>query len=275
MSPLDRWPVASYVTITYAFSWLAWGASSLPDSQISSFVLVILGGFGPMIGALTMVHHHGEEAIGSWLRSQLHFRGPVRWYAVAFVIPLIYPIALTAYLVATGVPIESSVLPARIPMFLASLGFVFLLGGGQEEFGWRGYMLPRLLERWSAGRASLVLGVVWACWHLPLYVIPGQLYASKPFLSYLPLVVALTFVFTWLHDAANHRLPVVMLLHAGVNSTGALVPVRPEHLSGFSNSHTASLVMLVATLAVLAAIRLQSGTWLPGTRHRDRGTGVL
>lgn len=120
-----------------------------------------------------------------------------------------------------------------------------------------------------------MLGVVWACWHLPLYVIPGQLYANRPFLSYLPLVVALTFVFTWLHDASDRRLPVVMLLHAGVNSTGALVPVRPELVGSFQTGHVASLVMLATTLVVLAALRLQADTWLPRTGQPDRGTRGL
>lgn len=272
MPSLDRWPVASYVALTFAFSWTAWGASALFESQLGVFALLIAGGFGPTVGAMTMVHRAHDQSVRAWLRDLLRVRGPARWYALAVLIPLLFPVVLTAYLAATGVPLEPSVLPDRLSVYLGSLVFVFFLGGGQEEFGWRGYMLPRLLDRWSAIRANLVLGVVWACWHLPLYVVPGQLYSDKPFSSYLLLVVALTFVFTWLYDASNGRLPVVMLLHAGVNSTGALVPVRPQFLDSFGSSHTATLVMLGATLLVVLALRVQSGRWRPQTSGSDRGT---
>lgn len=275
MSPLDDRPVASFVVITLAFSWSAWGLSSLLDSPLAAFALVVVGGFGPMMGAITMVSATGEPSVRSWLRAQLRVRGPLRWYLLALAIPPLYPLAITGYLAATGVPLDPSMLPRRVPAYLASLVFVFVLGGGQEEFGWRGYMLPRLLDRMNTVRASLLLGVVWACWHLPLYVIPGQLYANRPFLSYLPLVVALTFVFTWLHGAADRRLPVVMLLHAGVNSTGALVPVRPELLGSFKTSHVASLVMLATTLLVLAALRRRADAWAPEPGEWGRGTRGL
>lgn len=275
MSPLDDYPLGSYLVITFAFSWTAWSIGGTVESQSLALLTVIIGGFGPMVGALTMVRNEGEVALRTWLRRQLRFRGPGRWYVLALVIPLLYPVAMTAYFAATGASLTPSALLDRVPVYLGSLVFVFVLGGGQEEFGWRAYLQPRLLDRWDAVRTSLAIGVVWACWHLPLYAIPGHIYADRPFSSYILLVVAFAFVFTWLHEAADRRLPVVMLLHAGVNSTGALVPVRRALLPEVQTSHTLTLVMLATTLLILVALRVQSGGWRPNTGQPDRGAGGL
>jgi membrane protease YdiL (CAAX protease family) len=62
--------------------------------------------------------------------------------------------------------------PAGTPslaVFIAAFGSILLWGGGMEEMGWRGFALPRLQKRYSPLIASLLIAVVWALWHLPLY----------------------------------------------------------------------------------------------------------
>lgn len=92
---------------------------------------------------------------------------------------LLFGAASVVYL-ALGNAIEPSEIIQRIPIYSLSLifvlnvGFVFLLGGRQEEIGWRGFALPRLLDRFDAVTASLVIGAVWAVWHLPLLVMEGS-----------------------------------------------------------------------------------------------------
>jgi membrane protease YdiL (CAAX protease family) len=63
--------------------------------------------------------------------------------------------------------------PAQSCSFPPGLVAALFIGSLQEELGWRGYALPRLLSRWGGVRASLVLGAAWACWHIPLYGLDG------------------------------------------------------------------------------------------------------
>jgi len=68
--------------------------------------------------------------------------------------------------------------PSIIPFAFV---YIFLLGGPlQEEFGWRGYALEVLQQRWSALASSAVLGAVWAAWHLPLFSSRGQSSLRNP-----------------------------------------------------------------------------------------------
>ena len=66
-----------------------------------------------------------------------------------------------------------------------------------EEIGWRGFALPRLLEKYSALSASLILGSVWAIWHLPLILV-GDFTAYGAF---MPVIAAI--VFTWVSRTAG------------------------------------------------------------------------
>ena len=85
-------------------------------------------------------------------------------------VPLVVFAATSVAYIALGNPIEPSAVLQQVPIyalplvFALSMVFVFLLGGGQEELGWRGFALPRLLNRFDAVIASLVLGAVWAVW---------------------------------------------------------------------------------------------------------------
>jgi hypothetical protein len=68
-----------------------------------------------------------------------------------------------------------------------------------EEIAWRGYALPRLAGRFGLARASLALGVIWACWHLPLFIIPATDKSGQSFLVYLLQVTALSVAMAWLY----------------------------------------------------------------------------
>ncbi|MCK5152289.1 MAG: CPBP family intramembrane metalloprotease, partial [Candidatus Thorarchaeota archaeon] len=86
-----------------------------------------------------------------------------------------------------------------------------------EEAGWRGFALPKLQERYSALTSSLILGVIWACWHLPLYLIETRM----PFYIYLPLVTVLTILFTWLYNNTKGSLIIAVLAHFCFNFTAS------------------------------------------------------
>jgi membrane protease YdiL (CAAX protease family) len=100
-----------------------------------------------------------------------------------------------------------------------------------EELGWRGYALDRLQLKWSALSASLILGVVWALWHLPLFFVEGSYqhdsvgFATMSFWLFMTGIVALSFAFTWIYNNTERSILGIIVLHGWVNFTAEIIVV--------------------------------------------------
>jgi membrane protease YdiL (CAAX protease family) len=92
-----------------------------------------------------------------------------------------------------------------------------------EEVGWRGYALPLMTKRLGLARASIVLGVIWAAWHLPFFFIPRSDNAGQSFPVYLLAVTALSVAMAWLYWRTNGSLLLTMLMHSAINNTASIV----------------------------------------------------
>jgi hypothetical protein len=90
-------------------------------------------------------------------------------------------------------------------VFLPYLLLMILLGGGQEELGWRGYILDPLEERLGPWLGNLVLGVVWAVWHAPLVLIPGTSQRFVPFVGFALVLIGYSYFFAAIRAAAGKR----------------------------------------------------------------------
>lgn len=155
-----RFSLGWSLAITFAFTWslLPVAANSIPVSLVALC--------GPAVAALfvtTFLEPGDRLAFGSRLTN---WRLPVRWYLALF---LPWPVTL----LRSG--LESLWSGGRVELMPMSLlgAVVFVLVTG-EEIGWRGFILPRLLPRFGAWRASVIVGFVWVFWHLPLFDIRGM-----------------------------------------------------------------------------------------------------
>ncbi|MFC4358003.1 type II CAAX prenyl endopeptidase Rce1 family protein [Halobium salinum] len=255
-APSADWrAVASFVALTFAFSWAVWlvGYRVVGDGPATTLALFV-GAFGPAVGAVARLRLEGRS-VRSWARRRLRFRVPARWYLVAVAVPLVIAAVHTVAFVARGVPLDPSALVARLPLIAVGIVVTALVGGGQEEFGWRGYLLPRLQSAVGPLAASLVVGVVWALWHLPLFVLPGAYNWGSPFALYVPVVVCLAVVFTWLCNRVGGALPVLILLHAVVNNAATVTPVPRTAFAGVTPTveyATQAVGALLVVLVVLA-----------------------
>lgn len=92
-----------------------------------------------------------------------------------------------------------------------------------EEIGWRGYALPRLDEHIGLRRASLLLGVIWAVWHLPFFYVPGIDMYGQSFPVFTLSVVAISVAMAWLYARTNQSLLLTMLMHSTINQTASIV----------------------------------------------------
>lgn len=185
-------------------------------------VLVTLGAYAPGIIALALAwREQGAAGVHRAIEPALRWRVALRWYAFAVLaMAAVKLLAAAALRVATGGwPRFGSDPPLLIP-FAIAWSTPFQAG---EELGWRGYALPRMAERFGLRRASVLLGLVWAAWHLPLFFVPGADTDQQSFASFLVGVVALSVIMAWLY-ARTGSLLLVMLFHAAVNNSKDLVP---------------------------------------------------
>ena len=225
-----RLGIAAYFLLTYLVSWTLWvvaisiaGTSGSPDSGIISGPVFLLGVFAPALLAIAFAARAGGRPAVRLLVAQI-FRSSVgvRWYV--FAAGYMVSIKLTAavlYRLAGGAWPGFGPEPLSI-MALATLISTPVQAG--EEIGWRGYALPRLAERFGFGTASVVVGALWACWHLPIFFIPGADKYGQSFALYVLSVVAISVAMGWLYWRTGGSLFLTMLMHAAINNTKDIVP---------------------------------------------------
>ena len=257
---LDDHPLATYATLTYAISWTFWGLwTGLPGlGDLARTALFVAGGFGPFLAALVVMRASGRP-IRPWLRRIFRVRVRGTFYLVALALPVAGVIvagAVHAGLFGATIALDEIESPLAYPIFLA---FVLLFAGGQEEPGWRGYLLPRLQESYSALTAAVAIGLVWAAWHLPLFVIPGTIQSDMSFALYVPNVVALSVILTWLTNGVGGSVVPAMVLHAGTNAIANYYPA-----GGPDAVVTPTGYGLVTVVLILVAIAL---VWRYGPRE--------
>ena len=205
MSVVRRYPLIVFFVLAYVFSWWTWPlyAFGLSPSPIIAF--------GPFLAAiLVLALTTGKGGVVTLLRRMVRWRVRPVWYAVALLLPVAISGGAALLNVVLGAsapsPAELGAWSGLVPTFFLLL-LVPGIGGAWEEPGWRGYALPKLQGGHSALLASLILGVVWAFWHLPLMVI-GQIHLSDPV-----YIVAWTVVFTWVFNNTNGSVLIAMLMH--------------------------------------------------------------
>lgn len=166
--------------------------------------------------------------------SHLHH---LRWYAIAI---LAYPFLLASGLLlsaALGQTLEVTLPAQEWPLFLwrilTSFTYIFLFGGPLgEEPGWRGFALPHLQQRFSPLSASLLIGIIWGVWHIPMHL--NGFYPSAG-LQNLPLELGVrllsttlvSFLYTWIYNQTSGNLLVCTLLHASFNTASAWMDSTP------------------------------------------------
>lgn len=219
----------TFFLLTFALTWTAWVAPSAwtspPDAGVFALggPVFLLGVCAPAIVAvgLTAVAE-GRTGVTRLLSRVGRWRVSLGLYAFA-----IFYMAATKLVAAVAVRMATGAWPAfgDTPLLLM-LGGILVSTWTQagEELGWRGFALPRLAARLGLGPASVLLGVIWALWHLPLFYLAGSGSDGQSFPIYLLHVVALSVAMAWLYWQSDGSLLLVMVMHASVNNTTGIVP---------------------------------------------------
>jgi hypothetical protein len=223
--------------LTFMISWVFWSLPiaeemGLLSNPLSPTLTRLLGAFGPSAAALALAAADGRRALAHLLGRFRTWRVKLRWYAVALLLPAALSLTVTGISILFGRPVpDFSNPPVRelypLPPEAAELGLgiLFLIVLFQtlllssplgEEIGWRGYALPRLQADRSALRASIILGVLWGVWHLPLFLVPDDPLQNATLSAFFVGIVASSVLFTWVFNNTDGSLLLVLLFHASL-----------------------------------------------------------
>ena len=213
-------------------------------------------------------------AFGRLLSGLFEWQAATKWYL--FAIGYMAAIKLT-------VALTYRVMTASWPRFGNEAWFVILFAipfstpiQAGEEIGWRGYALPRLAARFGFARASLILGVIWEFWHLPLFFIPGLGNYGQSFPIFVLGGIALSVAMAWLYSHTSGSLLLAMLMHSAVNQTIGIVPSSVANATNpfaFGSSLVGWLADLVLWIpAVYFLIRMPHVEWSDAQRESASGS---
>ena len=269
---LARHPLVSFFGLAYAFSWVVWapwvlgedGAGLLPikPSDAGSGLLnaaAILA--GPTLSAFIMTAAtEGRAGVRRLLGRYVLWRVGIRWDAFALLgVP---PIMVLGTMVVSGDLPHLGKLggPSYGLNYLAFFVLVFVLGGPLlEEPGWRGFALPRLERLHGPLVGTIVLGVLWALWHLPEFLVPSWAASSGgggilDIVLFVVIAVAFAVVITWVFNNTQASLLLAMLVHASIDAFGSpLGKIFPAPAA------SSSLPMLVGFGALAVVLTIFTG----------------
>jgi membrane protease YdiL (CAAX protease family) len=192
-------------------------------------VFFFLGGLGPMGAAFIVSWQLGTTR--TWLGRILRWRVSPWFYAFAVLFPVALYAATNVVALLFGEPPDTSLLDGIVPSYLGTWGAVLFLGG-LEEPGWRGFALPQLQHRYSPVRATLVLGVMWGLWHLPIQPLA------------IVMTVPMAFFYTWLFNRTQSAL-LCIVLHA------SMTPAQ-DHVRLVADTPTLELAVVLVMVAAAA-----------------------
>ena len=231
---MKRQPLVIFFIAAFALPWFVWGTSIAQNAGLISWHIPESLAFWlglPIATYGTAALTGGWPAVKDLLLRLIRVKVNWLWYIVAIGLPIV----MGAVLVGLGTLIGT---PAGVGVLVPAGGLAgaLLLNTWEwlitEETAWRGYALPRMQRQLNPLTASLVLGVVWGVWHLPLFFIPDSFQSRIPFLGFLLSTVATSVIIGWIFNHARGSVLIVALFHGftdvmiaftGVMTSGALL----------------------------------------------------
>ncbi|MBS7638248.1 CPBP family intramembrane metalloprotease [Candidatus Bathyarchaeota archaeon] len=249
-----------FFLVAFIFSWLFWVPQALVSLgllSIPSFFVDFLfspfnpAAFGPSISAFFLTYlYMGRRGVVNLLKRGVDHNFSKKWYIpIFFLFPIITGGALLLVILGGEALPELSVLSNPL---LVPIGFVyiFFLGGPfQEEWGWRGYALDRLQARYNSLLSSLMLGVIWGVWHLPLFFISGTIQSQTPIWGFMILIICGAILFTWIYNNTGGSILAAMLFHTMNNLSFFIFPTLETKLGGLY-----LLILNIATTSIVTIV---------------------
>jgi membrane protease YdiL (CAAX protease family) len=259
-----RNPVVLFVILAYLL--LSFPVLLLRFINLPSGPLLVYGSWVPNIAAFLVLGLvlREEGGIKRLLSGWGMWRVGARWYLVAASPLLIAFLTAGVWIVLGGKPT-----PPRQPLGMLLLGSVvtsLVTGALGEELGWRGFLLPRLQQKHNALTSSLIVGVIWALWHLPLWLLPGYPWETLPFWAFALGAISQSVLHTFVLNNTGGSLLMASIIHfaanLGMNVVGILgLVTSPQELW---------VIMSILTALLAGAI---VAVWGPSRLSRSQAMG--
>jgi membrane protease YdiL (CAAX protease family) len=255
-----------FVLVAFAFTWFFWLLAIFEARGLISSLPVpalFVGAFGPMVASVAITAQEGGRAGLRLLLSRVtRWRVAPVWYAVAILGPIALTLAtMVLNVVFGGRPPELSAIVGTLPTVVVLSLYMLVQVGIGEEVGWRGYALPKLQSGYSALVSSVILGVLWALWHLPVFFNPDTSYGNTPFWAFLIFLIPFAILYTWVLNGTGGSVLMVMVLHAVTNaSVGTLLSTIPEAAIAFSNTDVYLVQAALLWVAAIAVVLVYGAT---------------
>lgn len=263
---LRRYDPLVFFLMTLALTWVVW----IPRAM--GFPVGVVGRLWTWIPAITALGCaallYGRAGVRDLGRRLVRWRVRWWWYPVVLVGPLVFSLIAAGIAMLLGQP-WPAVRPVALTLSVPALALTFLIlmisDGLGEELGWRGYLLPRLLSRYRAVPASLILGLGWWLWHLPLVWTTGAAIEDQPLWLLLADLLAKSLIFTYVFLGTQGSVLFAIMLHASTNLFVVSPAVGPD------GDMTLPLVALVLKVVLAAALFVH----LPRSLSEARNSGSV
>lgn len=194
--------LTKYILLTFSISWTLWiGLALLANYELIEYgqtpfmIIHMLGALSPFISAIIIKRadkHSFKRFIGEIFKVRVH----VLWYLGIIVLPLI--ISGTSWLINLAVLGNVDAFLTK-PIYTAfALLPIMIIGGGLEELGWRGVILPEILKKKGPLSTALIVGIIWGIWHTPLFYINNMPY-DIVFITFVLRLIAMSLLLTVLY----------------------------------------------------------------------------
>jgi len=236
--------IKKFIGLTFLISWISWGLLvffsqlNILDYGTPIFMIIyVLGGIAPALcGVFIKKHNSNKEEYKAYLKNIINPKHHILWYVFIVISILINYIVKT--MVTNGI---GSVILIK-PFYIAIISLpIMIVGGGLEEIGWRGFLQPRLEERFTPLLSTLSVGVIWSLWHLPLWFIVGTNQTNMNYFSFFISALSLSFLFAVVYEGTN-SIFMCILIHAFFNSC--------LEIFGWNNNLIANVTVLLINVLI-------------------------
>jgi membrane protease YdiL (CAAX protease family) len=248
---LAKFQFIIFLTLTFLLSWIPWYTGGQGFNA-----------WGPSLGGLIVVAVvEGREGLAEMLRRLFRWKVPIKWWLAALAIPLISTFIAIGIHVLTGG--ESPSLrfwreeAVQAPILIVILLSPFGGAGGEEPFGWRGYAQSKLQNQSGPIWASVVIGIVWALWHLPEFFNPTstQYAAGIGFIVPMTVVwIAASVIMTWLYNMTGGSVLVSGVFFHLVLDFSSTTLLADYTMSGMTEGIAPLDLRLLTTFIIVVAI---------------------
>ncbi len=254
---MKKHPVVWFYILAFSISWLGMGSAALGSYGIAPFdspyflILSIFYAIGPALAAVIVLRvTRGKAGVRDLDKGLIQWRVSLVWYILAILGSGALLIVAQVITKLLGLTVTIAMPQRELSFYVIFSYAISFLANTCEEIGWRGFALPRLQKQYSALLATLIVGVLWGLWHLPLLFMVGNPMSEYPFFWFVS-IFADAFVYTWLYNSTKGSILIVALFHVSGNIfAGFITGVSPVVYA------LVNCVVAIALIAVFGSVNL-------------------